>query len=200
MLLAGLTGGIGAGKSTLAALLAERGALVIDADKLGHESLMPGEPAWHSVVDQFGDEVLETGTMNIERKALARIVFQDPAKLAALNAITHPVIMQKIADTLEAFRHTERIVILDAALIVELGLGESLDVMIVVASDTEVRRARLMRDRGMTSGAVDERIAAQAKPEALLSKADVVVTNDGSLEDLVREADGVWAELEQRAG
>lgn len=198
MLLVGLTGGIGVGKSTLAALLAERGALVIDADKLGHESLMAGEPAWHSVVEQFGNEVLEVGTMNIDRKALARIVFANPAKLTALNAITHPVIMRKIADTLEAFRHTDRIVVLDAALIVELGLAEVLDVMIVVVSDSEVRRARLMQDRGMTSAAVNERIAAQAEPQTLLSKADVVVTNDGSLDELMKEADRVWAGLEAR--
>ena len=200
MFLVGLTGGIGTGKSTLAALLTERGALVIDADRLGHEALMPGEPAWREVVDQFGDEVLAVGTMEIDRKALARIVFGDPAKLAALNAITHPVIMRKIADTMEAFRHTERIVILDAALIVELGLVDSLDVIVVVASGTDIRRARLMKDRGMTGDAIDARINAQAKPEDLIAAADIVVTNDGSLEDLAREADRVWSELEKRAG
>ncbi|MEA2452502.1 MAG: dephospho-CoA kinase [Actinomycetota bacterium] len=198
MLLVGLTGGIGTGKSTFAALLAERGALVIDADRLGHEALMPGEPAWREVVDQFGNDVLADGSMDIDRKALARIVFADKGKLAALNAITHPVIMRKIAETLEAFRHSDRIVILDAALIVELGLVGSLDVIIVVATDTDVRRARLVKDRGMTADAIDERMRAQANPEDLLDKADIVVTNDGTLEQLVQEADRVWAELEAR--
>ena len=198
MLLVGLTGGIGAGKSTFAALLAERGALVIDADRLGHEAIAPGEPAWHSIVGEFGEEVLSAGSMTIDRKALARIVFEDPKKLASLNAITHPVILGKIADTLDAFRHTDRVVVLDAALIVELGLAGSLDLIVVVASDTEIRRARLMKDRGMTSEAVEARIAAQAKPEDLIANADIVVRNDGSLEDLVAEADRVWHELESR--
>jgi dephospho-CoA kinase len=199
MLLVGLTGGIGAGKSTFAALLAERGALLIDADRLGHEAIAPGEPAWHSIVEQFGDEVLAAGSMDIDRKVLGRIVFDDPRKLASLNAITHPVILRKIADTLEAFRHTDRIVVLDAALIIELGLAESLDVIVVVASDTEIRRARLMKDRGMTSEAIDARMAAQSKPEDLIAKADIVVRNDGSLENLVAEADRVWRELESRS-
>lgn len=199
MLLVGLTGGIGAGKSTFAALLAERGALLIDADRLGHEAIAPGEPAWSAIVEQFGEEVLAAGSLDIDRKVLGRIVFDEPRKLASLNAITHPVILRKIADTLEAFRHTDRIVVLDAALIVELGLAESLDVIVVVASDTEIRRARLIKDRGMTSEAVDARMAAQSKTEDLIARADIVVRNDGSLENLVREADRVWRELESRS-
>lgn len=198
MLLVGLTGGIGSGKSTLAALLAERGAYVIDADKLGHEALAPGEPAWHSIVDQFGDEVFSAGSMTIDRKVLGRIVFDDPRKLASLNAITHPVILGKIADTLESLRDSHRIVVLDAALIVEFGLVDSLDLVVVVASDTEIRKSRLTADRGMTGDAIDARIAAQAKPEELLARADIVVRNDGSLEELIKEADRVWAELEGR--
>jgi dephospho-CoA kinase len=200
MLLVGLTGGIGAGKSTFAALLAERGAFIIDADRLGHEALTPGEPAWKAIVEQFGDEVLAAASMDIDRKVLGRIVFGDPAKLAILNAITHPVILRKIADTLDELRTTNRVVVLDAALIIELGLADTLDVTVVVATDTEVRRARLMEDRGMTSQAVDERVSAQAKPENLIAKADIVVKNDGALEDLVMAADRLWAELEKRAG
>jgi len=199
MLLVGLTGGIGAGKSTFAALLAERGALLIDADRLGHEAIAPGEPAWHSIVDQFGDEVLAAGSMEIDRKVLGRIVFDEPRKLASLNAITHPVILRNIADTLDAFRHTDRIVVLDAALIIELGLADSLDVIVVVASDTEIRKARLIRDRGMTGEAIEARMGAQADPEDLIAKADIVVRNDGSLENLVTEADRVWSELESRS-
>jgi dephospho-CoA kinase len=198
MLVVGLTGGIGSGKSTLAELLSERGAVVIDADSLGHQALAPGEPTWHSVVDQFGDGILAAGSMEVDRKALGRIVFADPAKRVALNAITHPFILRKIAESLEAFRNTSEVVVLDAALIVELGLTETLDAVVVVASDTDVRRARLMTDRGMTSDAVDARIAAQAPPEDLIEKADIVVTNDGSIADLTAEADRVWAELQER--
>ena len=198
MLVVGLTGGIGSGKSTFGALLAERGAVVIDADALGHQALEPGRPTWHSIVDQFGDGILAAGSMEIDRKVLGRIVFADPAKRAALNAITHPFILRRIAESLEAFRNTDEVVVLDAALIVELGLTGSLDAIIVVASDTEIRRARLMKDRGMTSEAVAARMAAQAPTETLLATADIVVRNDGDIESLDREADRVWVELLER--
>jgi dephospho-CoA kinase len=198
MLVAGLTGGIGSGKSTFAALLAERGAHVIDADQLGRDALRPGQPAWHSVVDTFGDEILSPGTMNIDRKRLAEMVFSDPPKLTALNAITHPVIMAGIADELERMRDTDEIVILDAALIVELGLTDVVDVVIVVATRDELRRARLAETRGMSDEDISGRMAAQAPTDDLIAKADIVVRNDGSLEALVAEADRVYTELERR--
>ena len=199
MLLVGLTGGIGSGKSTLAALLAERGAVIIDADALGHAALAPGEPAWKAAVEHFGDEILAAGTMTIDRKRLARIVFEDPAKLATLNAITHPVIVRAIAERIEATRGTDAIVVLDAALVVELGLAGSLDLVVVVMSERETRTTRLIRERGMTRAAVDSRIRAQASPEDLIEQADIVVTNDGTLEDLTVEADRLWADLHERA-
>jgi dephospho-CoA kinase len=198
MLVAGLTGGIGSGKSTFAALLAERGAHIIDADQLGRDALRPGQPAWHSVVDTFGDEILSPGTMNVDRKRLAEIVFSDSGKLAALNAITHPLIMSGIADALERSRDTDDIVVLDAALIVELGLTDVVDVVIVVATRVELRRARLASSRDMSHDDISGRMAAQAPTEDLIAKADIVVRNDGSLEALVAEADRVYAELVRR--
>lgn len=198
MLLVGLTGGIGAGKSTLASLLAERGAQVIDADQLGREAVHPGQRAWHSVVDQFGDEILVPGTMEVDRKRLAAIVFADPKKLAALNAIVHPVIVKGIADRLELLRGTDAVVILDAALIVELGLASSLDVVVVVLSNQDERRERLLRSRGMSYEESGARMTNQASEEDLTKKADIVVRNDGSLEDLASEADRVWNELMKR--
>jgi dephospho-CoA kinase len=197
--LVGLTGGIGSGKTTFAALLAERGAQIIDADLLGRDALRPGRPAWNSVVDTFGDEILVPNTMDIDRKALAEIVFNDRAKLAALNAIVHPVIVAGIADQLERLRNTDSVVILDAALIVELGLGGSLDTTIVVVTDRKEREQRLVRDRGMSIADIGARIAAQATDDDLIAKADVVVRNDGSLERLASEADRVWGLLEERA-
>lgn len=196
----GLTGGIGSGKSTFAAMLAERGAIIIDADVLGHAALAPGEPAWHSIVDQFGDEVLAAGSMDIDRKRLAAIVFSDPDRLAALNAITHPVILGGIADALETLRGTDSIVVLDAALIIELGLADSVDTIVVVTSRSSTREQRLMRDRGMRPEAIQARMEAQSPTEDLIARADLVVHNDGSLEELSAEADRVWAELEARAG
>jgi dephospho-CoA kinase len=199
VLVVGLTGGIGSGKSTLAALLAERGAVVIDADALGHAALAPGQPAWNSIVDQFGDDVLSAGSMEIDRKQLGRIVFEDPRKLAALNAITHPVILRRIADMLEEHRSTSAVVILDAALIVELGLTDSVDLVVVVTATHQTRRERLVSSRGMTVADIDARVAAQARPEDLEARADIVVMNDGSLEELSLQAERLWETLEERA-
>ena len=198
MLVVGLTGGIGSGKTTFAALLAERGAQVIDADQLGRDALKPGEPAWRDVVDTFGDEVLVEHTMNIDRKRLAEIVFNDKGKLAALNAIVHPVIVRGIADDLERLRHTDDVVVLDAALIVELGLADSVDVVVVVTADVDKRRRRLAELRGMSHDDIVARIGSQASEDALMAKADLVVRNDGDVDALSVEADRVWAELQRR--
>jgi len=195
MLLVGLTGGIGSGKSTFAALLAERGAQIIDADLIGREALKPGKPAWHSVVDQFGDEVLVPGTMDIDRKRLASIVFQDRPALAALNAIVHPVIFKEIADRLETLKDTDAIVVLDAALLVELGLIDSLDHTIVVVANDAKRVERLISGRGMSRKEIADRMAAQAPVEDLIARADIVVENTGPLEHLAAEAERVYSAL-----
>ncbi len=200
MLVAGLTGGIGSGKTTFAALLAERGAQVIDADVLGREALAPGRPGWHSVVDQFGDEILAAGSMEIDRRRLADIVFNDRGALAALNAIVHPVILRNIADELEMLRATQSVVILDAALVVELGLNESLDLTIVVVAPEGQRKDRLTRHRAMAPDDISRRIAVQASEVELLARADIVVRNHGTLDELAREADRVWDELQTRLG
>lgn len=197
MLVVGLTGGIGAGKSTLAALLAERGAQIIDADALGRDALRPGKPAWHSVVDQFGEDILIAHSLEIDRKRLAEIVFNDRDKLAALNAIVHPVIFAGVADGLERLRNTDETVVLDAALIVEAGFIDTCDVIVVVTSDKPQRRKRMMQDRGMSLGDFDARAASQNPQEDLVARADIVVQNDGSLEDLVGEADRVWKSLQE---
>ena len=197
MLLVGLTGGIGSGKSTFAALLAERGAQVIDADVLGHDALKPGQPSWNSIVDQFGDEILVPGSMTIDRKRLGEIVFADDRKRAALNAIVHPEIFRRMADSLDRLRNTDTIVVIDAALIFETGLADSCDVVVVVASDKDIRADRLARSRGMTIEEITARMTSQADPAQLARKADIVINNDGYLEDLAAEAERVWTELER---
>jgi dephospho-CoA kinase len=199
MFVVGLTGGIGSGKSTFAALLAEQGARVVDADLLGREALHPGRPAWHSVVDQFGDEVLAHHSLQIDRKRLAEIVFGDRDKLAALNAIVHPVIMKGIADALDKLRNTDEIVILDAALILELGLSEGLDALVVVVADESLRKKRLAKERRMSNGDIVARMRAQASPEEQEAKADLVVRNNGNIEELTREVERVWLELSAMA-
>src|ERR687892_2389782 len=199
MFVVGLTGGIGSGKSTVAALLAEQGARVVDADLLGREALQPGRPAWHSVVDQFGDEILAGHSLQIDRKRLAEVIFADRDKLAALNAIVHPVIMKGIADALDKFRDTDEIVILDAALILELGLSEGLDALVVVVADERLRRKRLAKARGMSDADIVARMRAQANPKEQEAKADLDVRNNGNIEELTREAERVWLELSAMA-
>lgn len=199
MFTVGLTGGIGSGKSTFAALLAERGAQIIDADQLGRDALRPGQPAWHSVVDTFGDNILNAGTMEIDRKRLADMVFADPNKLAALNAITHPAIAAGIADAFERLAQTDAIVVLDAALLVEIGLDKAMNLLIVVDAAEETRKKRLQTSRRMELTDIEARIAAQASSEELIQRADIVVRNDGSLEALALEADRVWSDLQKVA-
>jgi dephospho-CoA kinase len=199
MFVVGLTGGIGSGKSTFSALLAELGARVVDADLIGREALQPGRPAWHSVVDQFGDEILAHHSLQIDRKRLAEIVFGDRDKLAALNAIVHPVIMKGIADALDKLRNTDEIVILDAALILELGLSGGLDGLVVVVADEGLRKKRLAKERGMSDADIVARMRAQVSPEELEAKADLVVRNNGNIEQLTLEAERVWLELSAMA-
>ncbi len=198
MLVVGVTGGIGSGKSTFARMLEEHGAEVIDADELGRRALDPGSSAWHSVVDQFGDEILVPGTMDVDRKRLAGIVFNDREKLAALNAIVHPVILKGIADLLETLAGTDEVVVLDAALIVEMGIVDSVDVLIVVTADEDVRKKRLKTDRQMTEAQIEERMRSQAGEGDLLARADIVVRNSSTRDDLEKEAGRVWAHLLER--
>ena len=198
MLAVGVTGGIGSGKSTFAALLLERGARLIDADELGRAALEPGRPAWHSVVDQFGREVLAGDSLEIDRQRLASIVFNDSAKLAALNAIVHPVIWGGIADELELLATGDDIVVIDGALIVGSPLEETCEVLVVVDAPAELRLRRVKRERGMTEADARARMESQGDPEELVGHADIVVRNDGTLEHLAAEAERVWKELESR--
>jgi dephospho-CoA kinase len=195
MFVVGLTGGIGTGKTTFAALLLERGAQVIDADALGRDALRPGQPAWHSVVNQFGKEILVHPTMEIDRRSVAELVFNDPEALKALNAIVHPVIFKSVADELDRLRSSDEIVVLDAALIVETALADVCDAVVAMDSADDVRIKRLQHDRGMSLTDIRARMTSQSNPDVLLGRADIVVRNDGTSEDLAREADRVWARL-----
>jgi dephospho-CoA kinase len=196
VLLVGLTGGIGSGKSTVSAMLAERGAEIIDADHIAREVVMPCTPAWCKIRDHFGPGVLYPDG-SIDRQALADIVFGDPAKLALLNEITHPAIFQRIAERLEAAHGRDVIVVLDAALLIETGLAQRVDVLLVTHSPKEVQVERLAA-KGVATPQAKARIAAQLAPEERLARADLAVDNTGSLEDLSRQVDDVWKELERR--
>jgi dephospho-CoA kinase len=196
LLLVGLTGGIASGKSTVSALLAERGAEVIDADHIARQVVMPGTHAWYKIRDHFGPGVLfADGT--IDRQALADIVFADPAKLTVLNEITHPEIFARIADRLEAHHDQDVVVVLDAALLIEAGLADGVDVVVVTHSPREIQLERLAA-KGMGARDAEARIGAQLAPEKRLARADIVIDNTGSLEELAGRVDEVWEELQRR--
>jgi dephospho-CoA kinase len=196
MLLVGLTGGIASGKSTVSAMLAERGAEVIDADHIARQVVMPGMPAWCKIRDHFGPGVLHPDGQ-LDRQALANLVFADKSKLALLNEITHPAIFARIADRLEAHHGQDVVVVLDAALLIEAGLAEGVDVVIVVHSPREIQVERLAA-KGVGPSDARNRIASQLEPEKRLARADVVIDNSGSLEDLGRQVDKIWEELQAR--
>ena len=209
MLVVGLTGGIGSGKSTVSALLEERGAVVVDADRIAREVVAPGGPAYQAVVDRFGPGVVAAGGA-IDRPALAAVVFADPSARADLEAITHPVVGATMAERLTAQAGTDRVVVLDVPLLVEGGRRRSGDeasqgrqnvpygvaAVVVVDTPPEVAVSRLIRDRGIKPDEVEARMAAQATREDRLSLADVVIDNSGSTEDLVQEVDRAWAWIE----
>jgi dephospho-CoA kinase len=196
MLLVGLTGGIASGKSTVSAMLAELGAEVIDADHIARQVVMPGTPAWCKIREHFGPGVLHPDGQ-LDRQALADIVFADKSKLALLNEITHPAIFARIADRLEAHHDQDVVVILDAALLIEAGLAEGVDVVIVIHSPREIQVERLAA-KGVGQTDARNRIASQLEPEKRLARADIVIDNSGSLEDLGRQVDKIWKELQAR--
>jgi dephospho-CoA kinase len=196
VLLVGLTGGIGSGKSTVSAMLAERGAEIIDADRIAREVVLPGTPAWCKIRDHFGPEVL-LADGHIDRAALAGKVFADPAKLALLNQITHPEIFARIADRLEELHGRDVVVVLDAALLLETGLAQRVDMVLVTHSPKELRVERLAA-RGFGSEQAKARMASQLSEDERIARADLVIENLGSLEDLVEQVDDAWWELRRR--
>lgn len=197
MLTVGLTGGIGAGKSEVSRLLVARGAVLIDADRIAREVVAPGTEGLAAVVDAFGTEVLaEDG--GLDRPKLGSIVFADPAKLAVLNSIVHPLVGLR-SRALEAAAADDAVVIHDVPLLAENGLKSLYDLVIVVDASPGTQLDRLVRLRGMTEDDARARMAAQATREKRLEIADVVIDNDVPLEELERRVTDVWAELERRA-
>ena len=198
MLLVGLTGGIGSGKSTAARMLREHGAVVFDADVLAREAVAPGTEGHRAVVERFGADVLAPGG-ELDREALAAVVFADPAARRDLEAIVHPEVRRLFAEGSEAYRDTDRVVVLSAPLLVETGMHSAFDVLVVVAVPVPVQVERLMRDRGMSEAEVRARIDAQAPLEDKAAVADFLLDNEGSPEELERQIDRIWADLAARA-
>ncbi|MBA2751052.1 MAG: dephospho-CoA kinase [Actinobacteria bacterium] len=197
MVLVGLTGGIGSGKSTVAQMLRERGAVVVDADAVAHQVMEPGGVAYRAVVDRFGPEVVAPDGA-IDRPRLAEVVFADSAALADLNAIVHPAVREVMAERAQAEASTDHVVVLEIPLLVESGAARpGMAGVMVVDCPVDVAVNRVIRHRGMREGEVRARIAAQATREERLAAADVVIDNSGAPEDLAAEVDRAWAWIDQ---
>jgi dephospho-CoA kinase len=193
MLFVGLTGGIGSGKSAVAARLAELGAIVIDSDRLAREVVAAGTDGYAEVVARFGQGVVAPDG-SIDRAALAGVIFGDADARKALEAIIHPRVRARTAEIAQA-APADAIVVNDVPLLVEAGLAGAYQKVIVVLADVEARVARLARYRGMAEAEARSRIAAQATDEQRRAVADVVIVNDGTPEQLRAEVDRVWSEI-----
>ncbi|MCA6091742.1 dephospho-CoA kinase [Streptomyces sp. SCA3-4] len=198
MLKVGLTGGIGAGKSEVSRLLDAYGAVIVDSDKIAREVVEPGTPGLAAVVAEFGPGVL-TPEGALDRPGLGAIVFADPERLAALNAIVHPLVRARSAE-LESGAGPDAVVVHDVPLLAENGLAPLYDLVVVVDASTDTRLDRLVRLRGMTADEAHARMAAQATREQRLAVADLVIDNDGPLEELEPRVRAVWEELRRRSG
>ena len=186
MVVVGLTGGIGAGKSTVAAMLARRGAVVIDTDLVAHEALAPGGRAHDAVLARFG---------TVQRARLADIVFSDPTALADLNAIVHPAVRAEVGERLARVAATDpsAVVVVVVPLLVETGNAYPTSGVVVVDCPEELAVQRLVRERGMAEADARRRMAAQATRAERLAAADLVIANDGGPESLEVQVDAAWA-------
>jgi dephospho-CoA kinase len=188
MLVVALTGGIGAGKSTVAQNLAELGALVIDADQLARMAIERGSDGFAEVLLRFGDEIILNG--DIDRKKLAEIVFSDEGARKDLEKIIHPRVQATFAEVVEDLEQGD-ILIYEIPLLVETDASEKFDYIISVEADIELRKARLLK-KGLYISQIEKRIAAQATQESREAIADTVIYNDGDEDDLLRQVENLW--------
>ncbi|WP_328957261.1 dephospho-CoA kinase [Kitasatospora purpeofusca] len=196
MLKIGLTGGIGAGKSEVSRLFAAHGAVIVDSDVIAREVVAPGTPGLAAVAAEFGPGVLAADG-SLDRPALGAVVFADPARLKALNAIVHPLVRARSAE-LEAAAAPDAVVVHDVPLLAENGLGPLYDLVVVVDAADEVRIDRLVRLRGMTEDEARARMAAQASRADRLAIADLVIDNSGPLAELAPRVAEAWERLTTR--
>jgi dephospho-CoA kinase len=188
MLVVALTGGIGAGKSTVAQNFAELGALVVDADQLARIAIERGSDGFAEVLLRFGDDIILNG--DIDRKKLAEIVFSDEAARKDLEKIIHPRVQATFAEVVEDLEHDD-ILIYEIPLLAETDAAEKFDYIITVEADIELRTARLLK-RGLYISQIEKRMAAQASQESREAIADSVIRNDGDEDSLLRQVENLW--------
>ena len=193
MILVGLTGGIGAGKSTVSTLFAERGAVIVDGDVVARDLQSPGSPVLDRMAERFGSQIiLDDGSL--DRPAVAKIVFNDKEALKDLNGIVHPAMQAEITRQIEAQRDTDRVVVLDFPLLGE-NPRKDLRATIVVDIPVEIAVGRLVEQRGMDEDDARARITSQVSREQRVETATHVLDNSGDVDALGRQVDQLWAEL-----
>ena len=188
MLVVALTGGIGAGKSTVAQNFAELGALVVDADQLARIAIERGSDGFAEVLLRFGDDIILNG--DIDRKKLAEIVFSDEAARKDLEKIIHPRVQATFSEVVEDLEHDD-ILIYEIPLLAETDAAEKFDYIITVEADIELRKERLLK-RGLYISQIEKRMAAQASQESREAIADSVIRNDGDEDSLLRQVENLW--------
>jgi dephospho-CoA kinase len=195
MLIVALTGGIGAGKSLAAQYFSELGARVVDADQLARVAIERGSEGFDEVILRFGEEITRNG--DIDRKALAEIIFADPKAKEDLEAIIHPRVRELFAEVVADLNQDE-ILIYEIPLLAETASAKNFDLVITVEADLEIRKERL-RKRGMFISEIERRIATQASREERIALADYVIINDGDEDGLLRAVENLWEDLPSRA-
>ena len=197
MLLVGLTGGIGSGKSTVSGLLAEHGAVILDADVFARDAVRAGSEGFRRVLERFGASIVGPDG-ELDRAALASVVFADTQALRDLEGIVHPEVRRLVADGVTDNSGTDKVVVLVNPLLIEMGTHRDCDVVVVVSAspETQIRRSVAA---GMEESDVRSRIAAQLPLDERARYADVLLDNEGSREELASQVDGLWSDLRLRA-
>jgi dephospho-CoA kinase len=192
----GLTGGMGSGKSTVSHLLSELGAVVIDADKVGHEAYQNGTKTWHDLVNAFGRQIVAADG-SIDRKKLGAIVFGSPEQLERLNHIVHPRMFEMMKERIDQLRKQGvSVVVLDAAILFEANWTPLVDEVWVVVASEEAVVARAVARTGLPEEQIRSRLRSQMPVEEKVKRAKVVIHNDGAVEDLRRKVEELWAHLQ----
>ena len=199
MYLIGLTGGIASGKSLVSTRLAELGAVIVDADVLAREVVEPGTPGLAAIAEHFGPSVI-TADGSLDRPALGAIIFADAEEREKLNGITHPAVWRRARELFDAAA-PDAVVVYDVPLLVEGAKGRQLDfdLVVVVNASTETRLHRLMELRGMTREEAGHRLNSQASDTERLAVADVVIDNNGTIDETLKQVDALWAKASRSA-
>lgn len=201
MIIVGLTGGIASGKSTVAGMLVEKGAFLIDADVIAREVVLPGKPAWQEIRGWLGPGI--TGPDGaIDRLGLGKLIFEDPAARKKLNGIVHPRIAESFVCSAEEIRrrYPEAVVIFDVPLLIEAGMEQLVDLVALVYVPAEVQLARLQSRDNLTPAEACSRVQAQMPLAEKKSHAHIIIDNSGSLAETWRQVDHLWEEIEERRG